>query len=238
MDLGFPVYTIDAKQFERVKPLEPTPLSPGSDEVSQRPSQHSTVTITRSGYSAGPDEKTAQFASQFESMQTWMQDVTQTATPFIKAMEALETKAAFELPWMLTQDWELSVDANNEVVVLGENLSAFDIDTIKEFAGTFDIAAKGAAMRDSTLKAMEQDRGPLMMTHGLGRFDLTKDNFQDIVQLRELAANTPAIGKSPYNPNPEKVDYFGSFVAKTLTSQLELRAEVRYDVPPPISLYI
>jgi len=234
MEFGFPVASIATQKVESARPV--IERSASQDQQGQDLPQNPVVRLT-STRAYSKQEISDQMMSQGNAMVTWDTDVADRATRLYKALDKLDEKVANELPELGKRDWEVSINADNELVVKGEDLSDAQVKKIKEAADGLGIAAKSANFRDSVIKAMEQDRGPFMQTAHLGKYELTKENFHEVVNLRELKADTPVFINTRFNPNPDNVFYHGTSVANALAGQLELRAEAPYQIPS-VSEYI
>jgi len=95
-----------------------------------------------------------------------------------------------ENPELLEKDWDFSVDEAGELVIIKgkDALSDSEIDQLTDTLEKFGIKDAMNSLADNVIGNLTASRGPEGFAEGdsLGRFDVNKENFKDIVRGREL----------------------------------------------------
>jgi hypothetical protein len=88
-------------------------------------------------------------------------------------------------PELAAKDWGFSIKNDNLVIVAGKDpLSLEEMATLQKALGDLETLAKTLAA--NVIRYLELERGTDGVSEGLGRFDLSQANFDQIVDLREL----------------------------------------------------
>ena len=136
-------------------------------------------------------------------------------------------------PELAAKDWGFSI-ANGQLVLSegSDKLTEAEIDSIhKALSGSgVDLAARTVA--DTTIKALEYDRnyGDDNVSNGIGRFDVSRENFADIVDLRAYL-NTHAPGGKYGQDVKDQSDYRGLYRmtgGHAMMDQIAARAVPRF----------
>lgn len=95
-----------------------------------------------------------------------------------------------EAPGLLAKDWDFSVDEAGEIVIIeGQNkLTESEINKLKGVLEDNGIDDAMNMLADNVIGNLAASRGPegFAEEDSLGRFDVNKENFKDIIRGREL----------------------------------------------------
>jgi hypothetical protein len=123
-------------------------------------------------------------ARMIEMMQTLSTGVA-TASAELKrtydmAMESLS-------PDLQEKDWGFSVSNGSLNFSEGSDaLSTDDRTALKEAFSVSDVEYQANQVASTMIRALELNRGPAGVSNGIGRFDVSQENFGDIVDLRSV----------------------------------------------------
>jgi hypothetical protein len=138
--------------------------------------------------------------------------------------------AAMELsPELMAKDWGFSIKNKALVIVEGNDiLSDAEVKTLKNALRELKPAANQLA--EDVLRYLELDRGTDGLSKRLGRFDVSQQNFSDVIDMRELLMSVGENGKYGQSYRNQS-DYVGLYKVSTsyaLADQMEARAEARF----------
>lgn len=122
---------------------------------------------------------------------------------------------AQERPELLNKNWDFSINARNDIVVLHNgDLTDEDISWLHDRLQDAGLKETLSELKSSMIILVESERGSDMYSTNLGRYDLTEANFDRIVHFSEFLNSTN-----------------GEDANQILTSQLTLRANDPYKNP-------
>jgi hypothetical protein len=164
---------------------------------------------------------------QIESMELWIRGVPRASVALAMAYDSAKTALS---PELMEKDWGFSVSNGALVILEGHDaLTDDESATLKKALAGVTDAANGLA--DVTTRMFELNRGTDGKSNGIGRFDVSKDNFSSIVDLREyLDAHGPD-GKYNQATSPADLQSVFGFGSYALMDQIELRAAARFSIP-------
>lgn len=88
-------------------------------------------------------------------------------------------------PELVAKDWGFSIKNDNLVIVAGKDpLSLEEMATLQKALGDLETPARKLAA--NVIRYLELERGTDGVSEGLGRFDVSQANFDQIVDMREL----------------------------------------------------
>ena len=136
-------------------------------------------------------------------------------------------------PELAAKDWSFSI-ANDQLVVSegSDRLSEQEIASIRDAFGNRGVDLAARTVADLTITALEYDRnwGDDNVTGGIGRYDLNRENFADIVDLRAYLDSHGPDG--PFGQNVrEPTDYqrlYRITGAIAMMDQIATRAVARF----------
>jgi hypothetical protein len=122
-------------------------------------------------------------------------------------------------PSLAQKDWGFSVDENDKLVVSGDITEDERIYLEDKLNENEDLVRLAKEVPDILIKGMEYDRGNDGKGQYWGKYDVTVENFKDIIDVKELLDASYFTKKYPHF-NPDYQDNLGA--------QLAWRAEVKY----------
>lgn len=132
-------------------------------------------------------------------------------------------------PSLVAKNWGFSVDHRGSVVVLegSSKLSKSEKDLIEKTLTQAYVGMCAEEIANIVVKMLELDRMPAGDSSSMGKFDVTRNNFQDIVDLRAyLEVQRP---REKYLSNPYdyvSLHYCGGYF---MMDQISAKAEAKYD---------
>nr|WP_298728723.1 hypothetical protein [uncultured Steroidobacter sp.] len=162
-----------------------------------------------------------------ESMDIWIQQL-----PAVSAglRRAYDTATADLSPELLKKDWGFSV-SNGELIVLegSDALSDGELATLK--LALTELTPAANAVAETTTRMIVLDRGTYGFSNRIGRFDVSTENFADVVDLRKyLLAHGPN-GKYNQARDPSDLESVFSMGGWAIMDQIEANAAVRFSIP-------
>jgi hypothetical protein len=130
-------------------------------------------------------------------------------------MNDLETDS----PTLAQKDWGFSVDENDKLVVSGDITEDERIYLEEKLNENEDLVRLAKEVPDILIKGMEYDRGNDGKGQYWGKYDVTQENFKDIIDIKELM-------DASYHPVTNS--YYAFDYQDNLGAQLAWRAEVKY----------
>ena len=132
-------------------------------------------------------------------------------------------------PELAAKDWGFSIRNENLVIVPGDDpLSTQEIATLKKALADLEMPAKTLAA--NVIRYLELDRGTDGVSEGLGRFDVSQKNFDQVIDMRELLLSHGAnakYGRHAVEPDNYRKLYRAG-AGHAITDQLVARAEERF----------
>lgn len=132
-------------------------------------------------------------------------------------------------PELAAKDWGFSIRNQQLVIVAGDDpLSDQEVATLKKALSELDVAAQEFAA--SVVHYLELDRGTDGVSKGLGRFDVSQNNFDKVIDLRELLLShgeDAKYGRGSLDPTNYRRLY-GMTAGYAIVDQIAARAEVRF----------
>ena len=186
-------------------------------------------------YKMPQESNEAADARMIEMMQTLSTGVA-TASAGLKrtyemAMESLS-------PDLQEKDWGFSVSNGSLNFSEGSDaLSTEERTALKEAFSVADVEYQANQVASTMIRALELNRGPAGVSNGIGRFDVSQENFGDIVDLRSyLQVHEP--GGSYDMKTIDPTDYKSHFAAggRALMDQISANASVGYAKPADFGL--
>lgn len=110
-------------------------------------------------------------------------------------------------PDLVEKDWGFSTTDGELTVTAGaDNLSEQETDTIKAALQSTGVTDSADIVADTVVRAFELDRGPAGVSNGIGRYDVSKENFGDVVDLRAyLESHAPGGQYGQHRVDPSDV---------------------------------
>lgn len=106
-------------------------------------------------------------------------------------LERLEKAIQHERPSLSNKAWDFSLDESNqfalvEIDALSDEEKLYLTNRLNE-SGLHEAFAQ---LRDVMIEGLVQERGAAKYSQNIGRYDLTQDNFSDIIRFREFKEST------------------------------------------------
>lgn len=135
-------------------------------------------------------------------------------------------------PELAAKDWGFSIKNEALVIVAGDDpLSDQEIATLQKALGDLEVPA--GKLASDVVRYLELDRGTDGVSKRLGRFDVSEENFDQIVDMRELLLSHVEGGKyewktlSSVQPNNYHRLY-GMTAGYAIVDQILARADERF----------
>lgn len=204
-------------------------------EARSRVSQFSSVIFHKTLEEIPPSEGTVEIVYSRpvdppERMQELMHLMFQ-ALPQVSADLRVAYDDALSLlpPSVVAKDWGFSVDSQGSIVVLeGSNALSKNEKALIEKALTQAYVGTGAEeVADMVVRMLELDRMPTGVSSRMGKYDVTRNNFQEIIDLRAYLETHRAREKYQTHPHDYvSLHFLGSHF---LVEQISVKAEVKYE---------
>lgn len=141
--------------------------------------------------------------------------------------------AISKLPTHLQEkDWAFSVANGSLVFTEGSNpLSDRDRAMLNEAFSSTNVERHANQVASTVIRAFELERGPNGVSTWFGRFDVSNENFADIVDLRTYLLSHGPEGKYGWWRQPEQLsDYDNLYFTGdyAMMDQIYVRAEPRF----------
>lgn len=142
--------------------------------------------------------------------------------------------AMSSLPQTLQEkDWGFSIMAGELTVSAGsDDLSERETAMIKDALFRAGVRYHAEAISSVVIKAIELDRGPAGVSNGIGRYDVSHENFGEVVDLRAyLQSHGPGGRYGQHRVSP--ADVAGKFFTggQAMMDQISVKAEESYARP-------
>ena len=82
--------------------------------------------------------------------------------------------------------WDFSIDKDGAIVVVSEELSDKNKAIIEKIIGTSGLMEGLSSLQSVMIEVLEEDRTTALYSSNIGKYDLTKDNFSDIIYFKEF----------------------------------------------------
>lgn len=130
----------------------------------------------------------------------------------VTAFDTIMSQIASKNPDIVTKDWDFSIDENNEITIINNgDLTEEEQIWLQEELDHPYLVVEVMEMRDLMIKAIKTERGQDGYSTQVGRYDLTTENYSEIIHMREYLT-----------------DNNGKLGITELVSQLSQRAEDKY----------
>lgn len=110
------------------------------------------------------------------------------ASNFTSKVEQLSAELEKEIPGLKNKEWDFTLNDNNEIVVIGENLTDTQTKQIEQKVVSSGILQDMVQLRDELIYALEQERGAAQYSENMARYDLNKENFEEVFRFGEFSA--------------------------------------------------
>ena len=118
-------------------------------------------------------------------------------------------------------NWDFSIDENGAVAVVGEDLSDKNKKIIEKIIGTSGLMEGFSSLKSVMIEVLEEDRTTALYSSNIGKYDLTNDNFSDVIYFKDFLESAGDDG------NPYKV-------GEAFVQQLKARAAEEYNKKPEV----
>jgi hypothetical protein len=163
----------------------------------------------------------------FETLQLWLHGL-----PAVSAglHSAFETATATLSPELLEKDWGFSV-SNGQLVILKGRDPLSDEERAALKLALAELTPAANAVAETTVRMIELERGTDGFSNGIGRFDVSTQNFADIVDLRKYLLAQGHNGKYNQARDPADLQSVYGWGGWAIMDQIEAKAAVRFAVP-------
>lgn len=220
-----------------VRPETAAPLSPADSSASTPAAiYHRSQNDDASGLSEPGDIKVYgsypkidphDIQMQVEALNLWIHGLPDASAGL---RNSYDTATAALSPELLQKDWGFSV-SNGQLVVLegSDPLSDQELTTLRQVLTELTPAANVVA--ETTVRMIELDRGTNGVSNGIGRFDVSTQNFADVVDLRKYLLTHGPSGKYNQARDPSDLRSVYGTGGWAIMDQIEVNAEARFTVP-------
>lgn len=136
-------------------------------------------------------------------------------------------------PDLVEKDWGFSIKGGELAVIAGsDDLSKQETNTIHDALLGAGAAYSADMVSDTVIRALELDRGPAGVSNGIGRYDVSKENFGDAVDLRVyLQSHAPGGRYGQHRVDPSDVAGLFYTGGQAMMDQITAKAEENYARP-------
>jgi hypothetical protein len=132
-------------------------------------------------------------------------------------------------PELAAKDWGFSIRNEQLVIIAGDDpLSDQEIATLQKALSELDVPAQKLAA--DVVRYLELDRGTDGVSKRLGRFDVSQENFDEVIDMRELLLShgeDAKYGRGNLQPTNYRRLY-GMTAGYAIVDQIVARAEERF----------
>ncbi|UTW49702.1 hypothetical protein [Bacterioplanoides sp. SCSIO 12839] len=162
-------------------------------------------------------------ASKLRVIDIYVGDLPRVTDSLESKIDVLEDEVATQMPDIARTDWDFSIDENGGIIVKADHLNDADKEKLASIISKSGITEDLTEARDLMVEFIEEDRTKAMYSTSIGKFDLTNENFSEIINFREYVdgASSSPIGHG-----------------YALHDQLDARAEVVYNKLTTVDIYV
>lgn len=137
------------------------------------------------------------------------------ASNFTAKLEQLSEALENEISGLKNKEWDFTLNDNNEIVIIGEDLTATQTKQIEQKVVSSSVVQDMVKLRDELIYALEQERGAAQYSETMARYDLNKENFAEVFRFGEFSAK---VAETSYGN-----------AAFAIADQLEARGTEKYN---------
>ncbi len=193
------------------EPLTPADTKAGEPEGNQR--QHYDAFYIRTP--GKPDSEEVELANTKRMFDIFLIELPSKVNYLEERMQDVEKVVVDKVPESLGKQWDFSTDEMGSVVVTSSELSENEKDKIAVAISRIGINHEFSSIRDLMVEYIEIRRGGDLFARDIGKYDLTQENFSDIVYFKEFVVNSKKLG------------LLGA--TESFCAQVEARAEVVFN---------
>ena len=160
-------------------------------------------------------------ASSLRSLEIFIRELPKETEALNDRVDTLESILAKKVPSTIEKNWDFSINEDGSASVIGNELSESEREKIASIIDSSGIGKDLSSVRDLMVEALEQDRGVGLYSTNIGKYDLTEQNFSEIIYFKEYLseANKSSAGES-------------------LAAQLNARANEVYNKKETVDVYV
>lgn len=204
---------------------------PSNSKVSDLPNNHQSkqdamedvgsFKISRSFSPGREPTREERLDSSLRSLEIFIRELPKETEALDEKVSTLESILAEKVPSSIEKNWDFSINEDGSAAVVGSELSESERDAIASIIDSSGVGKDLSSVRDLMVEALEEDRGVGLYSTNIGKYDLTDENFSEVVYFREYLSN--AKKESP---------------GESLASQLNARADEVYNKKETIDVYV
>lgn len=191
------------------------------EQQAQKDAAGLTVSMTTPpGGSITAEELTA---SKLRVIDIVVRDLPRVTDTLESKIDVLEDEVAAQMPDIARTEWDFSIDEKGGIVVKAAHLNDVDKEKLASIISKSGITEDLIEARDLMVEYLEEDRTKALYSTSVGKFDLTKENFSEIINFREYVDGASS--------SPTAHGY-------ALYDQLNARAEVVYNKLTTVDIHV
>lgn len=147
-----------------------------------------------------------------------------------RSLDQFIEKSSKEAPDLVNSNWGFSINSDGNLSVIGK-LNKNDKTNLNRLLNeSGELQKLSRDFSGLLIKTLELDRGPAKRSSTIGKFDLTAENFSEIIDLKNYLDSPFQGGSTSYlaDKNDVKSLYLNQSILN-LGEQLASKAEIKYD---------
>ncbi|ROU00687.1 hypothetical protein EB809_06100 [Marinobacter sp. R17] len=136
-------------------------------------------------------------------------------------------------PDLAEKDWGFSISGGELTVTAGSDaLSEQETDSIREALLSAGVEYGAGRVSSTVIEAVQLDRGPAGVSNGIGRYDVSEENFGDVVDLRQyLQSHAPGGRYGQHRVDPSDIAGLFYTGGQAMMDQIVAKAEESFARP-------
>lgn len=213
-----------------IQPRSQAPIkgdSPGTSEQTNNTSledaQKSTPNFTISKSTTLGVEPTREelIASKNRMLDVFIRELPKAAEELSGRLETIENIIDEKVSSSIDKAWDFTIDEDGGAVVVGDKLSDVEKEKIADIIDSSGIGENLSKTRDLMMEGLQEDRTVAMYSTNIGKYDLTEQNFSEIIYFKEYLSETNK-----------------SSAGESLAAQLNARANEVYNKKETVDVYV
>lgn len=160
-------------------------------------------------------------ASNIRMLDVFIRELPKAAKELSGRLETIEGIIADKVPSSIDKIWDFTIDEDGSAVIVGDKLSDAEKEKIADIIDSSGIGENLSKTRDLMMEGLQEDRTVAMYSTNIGKYDLTEQNFSEVIYFKEYLSETNK-----------------SSAAESLAAQLNARANEVYNKKETVDMYV
>lgn len=169
----------------KAKPSRAEPSQSELDSTQKTTESSVSRTLTR-GVQPSKEEF---IRSKERSMDILISELPKKVDDVSKRFASLEKEIYEKVDISVDDEWDFSLDENGSPVILSDDLDYEQKSQIKIIISISGLIEDFKELQSLMIEALESDRTSALYSNGIGKYDLTEENFSDVINFREFMSD-------------------------------------------------